>query len=272
MPVGGEVEAAAITMENLGGIQENRPKSKSPDAEVRDEEYIASDREIRTNLTRKNVKTMAMDLQIGLRNKDLAQWNNEYLQNMAVASKQKQQNKLPTLAKHNAAFWVFGQGIGSVGVGLGTSRSPHPLKQFSGDELYDSLIGGASTRSRKRGRPRDDESDTEGRRVRPRLDEEQDRRDDLPDEVVMQDVRINKIHSPGPWNLANIGCRTLKLAAMHPHPFTMIILLKCLGMLQHPSRALGMDPQLCRHSAALEVLATFPLAGPSLLVLDLKMP
>lgn len=169
-------------------------KSRSPDAEVRDEEYDTCDREIRTNLTRKNVKTMVMDAQIGLRNKDLAQWNNEYLQNMATVSKQKQQNKLPTLVKHNAAFWVFGQGIGSVGVGLGTSCLPHPLKQFSGDELYDSLLGGATTRSRKRGRPRDDESDTEGKRVRTRLYEEQDGRGDLPDEAIMQDVRINKIH------------------------------------------------------------------------------
>ena len=113
---------------------------------------------------------------------------------MAVASKQKQQNKLPTLAKHNAAFWVFDQGIGSVGIGLGANCEPHPLKQFSGDELYNSLVHGPKARGRKRGVPQDSDSETEERRVRAKGDEEIGRG---LDEVIMQDVRA--IHPSLPY-------------------------------------------------------------------------
>lgn len=120
-------------------------------------------------------KTMEVDDPQELRNAQLAQWNAEYAQNMAVASKQKQQNKLLTVAKKNAEFWVFGKGIGSVGVGLGSYEVPHPLNAFSGDRLLEMLSGTKKTGSgRKRGRKaRDDkESDVEeGRRVRPRNDE-----------------------------------------------------------------------------------------------------
>lgn len=186
-----EIEAAAMAGEEARNPEGDKPKSKSSHSEVIDEEDNSSDREVRMGLTRKNVKAMVADSHIGLRNKDLAQWNNEYLQNMAAASKQKQQNKLPTFAKHNAAFWVFGQGIGSVGAGLGTARASHPLKHFSGDDLYDSLTGSAGAKGRKRGRLHNSEPETEGRRVCARLDEEQAGHDGLPGEVIMQDVRIN---------------------------------------------------------------------------------
>ncbi|KAJ6003032.1 hypothetical protein N7451_005579 [Penicillium sp. IBT 35674x] len=87
------------------------------------------------------VRSIETDTNTTLRNTDLARWNNEYITNMANASKQKQQNKVQTTVKKNAAFWVFGQGIGSVGMGLGAQRDDHPLKCFSGEGLENALYG-----------------------------------------------------------------------------------------------------------------------------------
>ena len=123
---------------------------------------------------RRIAKSLSLDGKTGLRNTDLAQWNNEYLQYMDVVSKQKRHNRLSTQAKKNAPFWVFGLGIGSVGIGLGATRMPHPLQCFSGDELYGSLCGGTLKGSRKRRRVPDEVHDTDSeRRVRGREQEEE---------------------------------------------------------------------------------------------------
>lgn len=118
--------------------------------------------------------TMMMDEQTAFRNTELAQINNEYLQNMALILNQKAQNRVPTQAKKNAAFWVFGQGIGSVGVGLGTSHMVHPLHLFCGDKLLEVLhVEQSKQGPKKRTCPSDDERDSEsGRRVRARESED----------------------------------------------------------------------------------------------------
>ncbi|RJE26358.1 Rad21 Rec8 [Aspergillus sclerotialis] len=209
IPVEEEMDVVAMDVDEDGKQSESKAKSKSPGVQAVNEDDNASEHhEIRMPHTRKNIKTMVADTHIGLRNKDLAQWNNEYLQNMAVASKQKQQNKLPTLAKHNAAFWVFDQGIGSVGIGLGANCEPHPLKQFSGDELYNSLVHGPKPKGRKRGAPHDSDTETEGRRVRAKAGEEVERG---LDEVIIQDDPEIGRHAPSsihddhssqmPWNI-----------------------------------------------------------------------
>jgi hypothetical protein len=117
-------------------------------------------------------KAMEIDDQPQLRNSDLAQWNSDYVQNMIVASRLKNNNKVITIAKKNAAFWVFGIGIASVGMGIGESGVPHPLEVFSGDHLMEALTGKPQSPRRKRGRPRiGADTAEEGRNVRPRLDE-----------------------------------------------------------------------------------------------------
>lgn len=179
---------AAFDRNDLEANVEQKPSE--PEV-MNNEDNISEYPETRARQTLKKAKTMLADSRIALRNTDLAQWNNEYLQNMAGASKQKHQNKLPTLSKRNAAFWVLGQGIGSVGVGLGASREPHPLKYFSGDDLYASLSVDGKPRGRKRGRLRDIDSESEQRRVRAREDEDQIGLGGLPDEVIMQDVCIS---------------------------------------------------------------------------------
>jgi meiotic recombination protein REC8 len=139
---------------------------------------------------KKSVKTMEVDEPQELRNAQLAQWNAEYTQNMAAASKQKEQKKLITIAKKNAEFWVFGKGIGSVGVGLVSYETPHPLNAFSGGKLLEMLTGTKKTGSeRKRGRKSKDDpgsSIENGRRVRPRNDEAG--RSDHGEDLEMHDI------------------------------------------------------------------------------------
>lgn len=187
-------EEIGVADENAHSAETAAPvESKSNsllDEDVLPEDGDASEtREITVQQTRKTIKSLLADTRTSLPNKDLTQWNTEYLQNMAAAARQKQQNKLPTQAKKNAAFWVFRQGIGSVGVGVGVSREPHPLKHFAGDELVLCLRVDGKGKGRKRGQPHDDDSDTEGRNVRPRSDEEEVGRGDLiDDDEVMHDV------------------------------------------------------------------------------------
>ena len=124
--------------------------------------------EIQTARTRRvrRPKEIISDDSTALRNMTLAQWNNEYVANMIQAQKQKQQNKIPTISKKNAAFWVFGQGIGSVGVGLGMDHELHPLNLYSGEDLFEA-VGGYPQRKRGK-RSVDDDEQSEGRRVRAR--------------------------------------------------------------------------------------------------------
>lgn len=111
-------------------------------------------------------KEIISDDTTALRNMTMAQWNNGYVANMTYAMKQKQQNKIPAISKKNAAFWVFGQGIGSVGVGLGMDHEAHPLRLFSGESLFEAVGGYPRREGRKRSA--DDSEISERRRVRAR--------------------------------------------------------------------------------------------------------
>ncbi|CAG8890451.1 unnamed protein product [Penicillium egyptiacum] len=120
---------------------------------------------VRTRRVRRP-KEIISDDTTALRNMTLAQWNDEYVANMIQALKEKQRNKIPTISKKNAAFWVFGQGIGSVGVGLGMDHELHPLNLYSGETLLEAVGGSAQRKRRKRSA--DDDEMSEGRRVRAR--------------------------------------------------------------------------------------------------------
>lgn len=121
---------------------------------------------------RRRIKTIISDVRPELLNRDLAQWNEGYLVNMENATRLKQQHKLTAQAKKNAAFWVLGQGIGKVGIGLGSERVPAPLDVFSGDRLLSALMGGEVGRKHARSTSGESESDESGRRVRAREERE----------------------------------------------------------------------------------------------------
>ena len=121
---------------------------------------------------RRGPKALPYDLTQELRNSDLAQWNTEYLANMETAKKVKLQHKATTTAKHNAASWVFGAGVGGVGLGLGTSKMKGPLAEmFSGEALMQAITGTpTSPTGKKRSRSGDETDDSEAseRRVKTR--------------------------------------------------------------------------------------------------------
>lgn len=128
--------------------------------------------EAQQRLRKRSVKTLGFDDPPELRNSDLAQWNSEYAQNMALATKLKQNNRLITLAKKNAASWVMGERI-CCDIGLGDSGFEHPLDMFSGEQMLATLTGNKiSTTRRKRSRDAEDDVDSEGeaRNVRMRGD------------------------------------------------------------------------------------------------------
>lgn len=158
-------------------MQPSRPEDIAAENNVENNQEI---QEVTAHQARRTrvPRVVPVDDQTALRNTELAQINNEYVQNMLALLKQKQQNKLPAQAKKNAAFWVFGQGIGSVGIGLGASHTVHPLCAFSGDELHALLSPETKRKARKRGRRagnHDEESgsDSDGRRVRARGESEE---------------------------------------------------------------------------------------------------
>ena len=143
---------------------------KSSSSVVLEEEPSSESAEAPQRRRRKAAKILPMDVTQGLRNADLAQWNNQYLENMVAAAQAKHQHKLPSLSKKNAAFWVIGSGIGGVGSGLGTSKIPSPLNMFAGDRLMEALTGvEVVAAGRKRTRSgEEDGSDSEERRVKAR--------------------------------------------------------------------------------------------------------
>ena len=157
------------------------------------------EKERRVNQRQREAKVIVTDVVTALRNTDLARWNNEYEANMAQASKQKQLNKLPTIAKKNAAYWVLGKGIGAVGNRLGPLHIPHPLKFYSGEELYYALCpGGEGKRRRTEDTGDDSDSGEQDRRVRPR-----DGQVDLMDVEVARyapSSLLDDFSSLMPWN------------------------------------------------------------------------
>ena len=120
-------------------------------------------------------KLLPVDERPELHNSDLAQWKTDYATNMLEARETKQLSKVASLAKRNAAFWVYGTGIGGVGVGLGSSMLKSPLDMFAGEAMMEALTGiqYSSTHRKRRHNEEedDDDSDSEARRVRMRDDD-----------------------------------------------------------------------------------------------------
>lgn len=127
-------------------------------------------------LQQRAVKQISNDAHPELSNKELSEWNEKYLENMAKAHTYKKNNRSLTQAKKYAAFWIEGQGIGQVKVKFGDDRIPHPLAIFSGRALLDALSGtNTSSSGSKRSYDEIFESDdaSSRRRVRSRNEEQQ---------------------------------------------------------------------------------------------------
>ncbi|KAF2098118.1 hypothetical protein NA57DRAFT_76913 [Rhizodiscina lignyota] len=150
-----------------------RPEAHhSPSARVSEEDEISSS-VAAPQRRRKAPKILSIDEATQLRNSDLARWNNEYAENMAVATRHKMNHKAPLQAKLNAEEWILGVGLGGVGRGIGNSNVNSPLDIFSGASLYKALTGDNLTtigQKREHDATIADEEDVERRRVRPRTE------------------------------------------------------------------------------------------------------
>lgn len=122
-------------------------------------------------------KKIPLDPSTQISQTELLQWEQEYLQNMSRAEKQKSYTRLLAQARKNATLWVSGNGIGSLGLGVRDSSVSHPLQSFCGDQLLAALSDGDGDSGSEQGRKRDsseiDQDEADGsRRVRRRTSEE----------------------------------------------------------------------------------------------------
>lgn len=141
-----------------------------------EEEVVTSSESVQAPVRRRTTKSiLQLDERIELRNADLANWMNGYLDNMRAAMKQKHTKHITTQAKKNAAHWVLGMGIGGIGSIIGNTGLTGPLDMFKGDALLLSLgIDRNADKKKKREAPEaseEDNTDEDGRRVRQRSDE-----------------------------------------------------------------------------------------------------
>lgn len=114
-------------------------------------------------------KVLPRDNITELRNADLARWYDNYIANMISEARLKLQHKATRLSKRNARQFFFDSGIGGAGSRFSAIKLSGPLEIFSGANLLEALTGvNAAEAGKKRPHQKDADSDTEGRRVRPR--------------------------------------------------------------------------------------------------------
>ena len=116
-------------------------------------------------------KALPYDNAPELRNADLANWNDNYVRNMANDTHSKIQHRASKVSKQNAAFWVGGSGVGGIGSTIRNRGLNNPLDMFAGDALMEALtnvVGSIAGRKRKRDGEGDRESGSEERRARVR--------------------------------------------------------------------------------------------------------
>jgi len=129
---------------------------------------------------RRPAKAFGVDERITLSNQVSLGWQNTYVQDHAAARENKEAARAKALAKKNAYALVFGNGIGNVGQGIGSSNFESPLSMFAGDSLRAMITGKEVLPSpRRAGRPKrsrthDDNvyNSEEARRVRQRTSED----------------------------------------------------------------------------------------------------
>lgn len=117
----------------------------------------------------RRVKSLRPDQYTELSNKDLKDWNENYLINMKAALRVKQQQISYGEARKYAGLWCVGQGLGRVAFAFANDNRPHPLTIFSGDSLWEMLRGSEPTSGAKRSHSQSEgvqDSDDDGRRVR----------------------------------------------------------------------------------------------------------
>lgn len=113
-------------------------------------------------------KLLRPDQKTELSNRDLTDWNQNYLANMAAALKSGENQTSLSDARKKAEFWVLHQGLGNVASDFAADRIPHPLALFSGHSLLGLLSEPKSGTKRSHGSSIEDDDQEEARRIRAR--------------------------------------------------------------------------------------------------------
>ena len=101
----------------------------------------------------KPLKKLLVDRVTELTNRELSEWNSNYIENMVQATQHKERQKSLAVARAQARFWFIEQGIGGVATEMQRDGPPHPLAFFCGQNLLDSLTGTKPSATGKK-RPR----------------------------------------------------------------------------------------------------------------------
>ncbi|CAO2651005.1 Nn.00g093020.m01.CDS01 [Neocucurbitaria sp. VM-36] len=127
---------------------------------------------------RRTARALPTDATIELRNKDLADWNTNYLQNMKAATRLKLKNRAGPQAKKNAEYFVWGSGIGGIASRMSGAKGSNPFDMFIGDNLFELVTGMnrkmVAGRKHDRDSGIDDATQEESRRVRQKTGESEE--------------------------------------------------------------------------------------------------
>jgi meiotic recombination protein REC8, fungi type len=174
-------------------------------------------------------KVIAADITVELRNREMIDHSNNYIENMLHAEKEHLMRGLPHQAKKNAEHYILGRGINGIGSTI-DSGMPHPLAMFSGERLFEWVTGKplpvAGTK-----REREEGPDSASRQVRPRDEYYEFGRNALHDDqgmTIMEGVDIElprehvadleDISSAMPWNISasNRGSSVPRMGSAAP--------------------------------------------------------
>lgn len=169
-PVGEDAGLTGVGVDDQVPVAEDNADVSSQSPDTRPSEQPETTVEAPQQRQKRAPQPLQVDARQELTNDILKAWTQDYLHNMADARRIKKQHRNIFEAKKIAAYFVYGQGIGGVGAGLGQGKVAGPLIHFSGRELLQTLL--APTSGRKHARS-PSSTLSEERRVRARSEEEE---------------------------------------------------------------------------------------------------
>ncbi|TVY14205.1 Meiotic recombination protein rec8 [Lachnellula arida] len=173
-PVDGVYMSGALqgNDKSLHGNLADRVHSPAPSSDLLSS--ISADAPLRKKRKAKGKKNLASDQLVELRNGDLIAFRDNYVANMAVASRVKVNHKAGLQAKKNAFHYVYGNGLLGVGDGLGFMKLAYPLNMFAGENLLSLITGNPIVSPVKRSkRDREEQEQDQESSKRARLEEDE---------------------------------------------------------------------------------------------------
>ncbi|KAF2227168.1 Rec8 like protein-domain-containing protein [Elsinoe ampelina] len=122
------------------------------------------------NRAQRQRRTLPLDSQMELRNQDISDWNDNYVQHMQRDAAHRFHQRNAHVARINAQAWLNGAGLLGIGNLLANDNIPAALRMFAGPNILtppDTPPDHGSPVSSKRARS--NSSTSSSRRVRPRL-------------------------------------------------------------------------------------------------------